>query len=333
MRKILTVTLLVALCSLMAYAADDYPRVETFAGFTYMRANSATNVPAFSTNGGGGQLGVNFNKWVGFVMDIGAVHNGNISDQHLDTTLTNYLFGPRISLRYSRIRPYFNVLFGGMRAATSINVDAIPVVGQPIFLPGQTTPLPPNTPVSARAVHAQTAFAMTTGGGLDIKITRHVSFRPIGLDYLMTRLQNLRTAQDNNQHNLRYTTGFNFTFGGEAPSVASAPPPPPPPMKSCWDGSSVPVGQDSPKRNMDLRAVIAAMELCPGTSMNIAPPGTPPPGATYQWTINGEPVSKDSSIEFGTTGREPGTYKVGVRISAPDYNDGGMERTVTIGSY
>ena len=218
MQKIVTSTVLVALCSLTAFAADDHPKIETFAGFTYMRANSATDVPAFSTNGGGGQLAVNFNKWVGFVMDIGATHNGNISDVHLDSTFVNYLFGPRISLRYSRITPYFNVLFGGMRASTSVAVNAIPIppsATQPIYLPGETTPVPPNTPVSLRAVHAQTAFAMATGGGLDIKITKVVSFRPIGLDYMLTRLQNIRDLNDRNQHHLRYTTGFNFTFGAQ----------------------------------------------------------------------------------------------------------------------
>src|SRR4051794_12818474 len=116
---------LVAFAALAAsvVSAQDYPRVEAFAGFTYTRANSASNVPAFSANGGGGQLAVNANKWVGFVMDLGAVHNGNISDVHLDSTFTNFLFGPRISLRYSRVRPYFNVLFGGIHAGTSIAVD------------------------------------------------------------------------------------------------------------------------------------------------------------------------------------------------------------------
>src|SRR4051794_36121925 len=100
MQKSLALMVVFVMGSLVAYAADDHPSVEAFAGFTYMRANSATNVPAFSTNGGGGQLAVNFSKWVGFVMDLGAVHNGNISDQHIDTTFSNYLFGPRVSLRY-----------------------------------------------------------------------------------------------------------------------------------------------------------------------------------------------------------------------------------------
>ncbi|HEY1338250.1 MAG TPA: hypothetical protein VGF59_12105 [Bryobacteraceae bacterium] len=216
MKTTLAFTMLVLASGLPAFA-QDYPRAETFFGYEYYRANSATNVPAFSANGGSGQFAINANKWIGFVADVGAVHNGNISDIHLDTTLTHFVFGPRVSLRYSRITPYFNILFGGVHGGTSIQVSAIPVppsATQPIYLPGVGT-VPPNTPVSLRATASQTAFAMATGGGLDIKINKHVSFRPIGLDYFLTRLQNLRSAEDNNQHNLRYTTGFNFTFGAQ----------------------------------------------------------------------------------------------------------------------
>ena len=35
-------------------AAQDEPRVEVFTGFTYTRVNSATDIPAFSAKGGGG---------------------------------------------------------------------------------------------------------------------------------------------------------------------------------------------------------------------------------------------------------------------------------------
>jgi hypothetical protein len=311
-------------------SAQDHPRAEVFTGFTYARANSASNVPAFSANGGGGQVFANFNKWVGFGMDLGAFHNGNIGGAHLDSTFTTFLFGPRISLRYSRIRPYFNVLFGGVHASTSTALAAVPTAGP---YSGDITGLPPVTPgqpVTLRASASQTAFAMTTGGGLDIKISRHVSFRPIGLDYLMTRLQNLRSAEDNNQHNIRYTTGLNFTFGGEAPTPP--PPPPPPPMHSCWNGSSLPMGTPCPLRNMNVQSP-AAVELCAGTSLKITAPGTPPEGATYQWRIDGEPVSKEATIEFGTSGREPGAHKIAVTMSAPEYNDAVIERTVNIAAY
>jgi opacity protein-like surface antigen len=207
MKRSLALTVLVLLSGILAFA-QDVPKVETFVGYTYTRFNSATDVPAFSANGGSGQFAVNLNKYLGFVADVGAVHNGNISDVSLDSTITNFLFGPRVSLRYSRFRPYVNVMFGGVYASSSIPVSAI------ILPPGANLPgVTPGTPVSLRAGASQTAFAMAAGGGLDIRINEHVSFRPVGLDYFMTRLQNFRTANDNNQNNLRYTVGVNFTFG------------------------------------------------------------------------------------------------------------------------
>lgn len=217
MRKSISIVAVVLLFALTA-AAQDAPRVETFLGYTYTRANSATNVPAFSANGGSGQVAVNLNNYVGFVMDIGAVHNGYLNNVDIDTTVSNYLFGPRLSLRYSRIRPYFQVLFGGSHIGSSVAANlVVPSTGtptNPIYLPGEgNLPLGPGQPITGRLVSSQTAFAMTVGGGLDIKINKWVSFRPIGLDYYMTRFQNMRSLNDNNQHNIRYTTGFNFTFG------------------------------------------------------------------------------------------------------------------------
>ena len=220
MSKSMFIVAVVLLCALTA-SAQDTPLVETFLGYDYQRANSATNVPAFSMNGGSGQVGVNFNKWIGFYMDMGAAHNGNISDIHIDTTVSHYLFGPRVSLRYSRIRPYAQVLFGGAHLGTSIPARLLVppntgVPSQPIFVPGEgNVPVGPGQPITARLVASQTAFSMNTGGGLDIKINKWVSFRPVGLDYVLTRFQNMRSLNDNNQHGLRYTTGFNFTFGAQ----------------------------------------------------------------------------------------------------------------------
>jgi hypothetical protein len=181
--------------------------------------NSESNIPAFSANGGGGQFVVNFGKWVGAVADFGAVHNGNIGGYHLDTTMTNYLFGPRIPIRkWSRVIPYGQVLFGGARASSSVLIQVPegavppPLVVQPVS--GTLAPREGRA-VTARAVTAQTAFAWTLGGGLDIKLNKYVSLRPIGLDWLMTRFQNLRTLDDKNQDHLRYTTGLNITWGAQ----------------------------------------------------------------------------------------------------------------------
>jgi len=54
---------------------------------------------------------------------------------------------------------------------------------------------------------------MTAGGGLDIKMSKHVSFRPVQIEYFLTRLHDYRSATDNTQNNIRYSAGFNFTFG------------------------------------------------------------------------------------------------------------------------
>ena len=325
MKKRLSIPVIVILLGTAAIG-QDVPTGEVFLGFTYSRMNSATNVPAFSSNGAGGQFVLNFGRWFGAVADVGAVHNGNIGGNHLDTTLTNFLIGPRIYIRkHSRVTPFFQTLFGGVYGSTSV-ATTLPE-GTPI-----PTPYSSNlaNAVAIRASSSQTAFAMVAGGGLDIKINRFLSFRPIGLDYYLTRLQNLRSANDNNQHNLRYTTGFSFTFGGEAPSP---PPPPPAALQSCWDGSSVPAGEPCPKRNLSLALQASQTELCPGTSIQISLAAKVPADATYQWTIEGQATSQAESLEFGATGREPGAYKVGLSVTAPDYNEATAATTITVLPY
>jgi opacity protein-like surface antigen len=202
MTKSCVIPAAVLLCAGWA-AAQDVPRVETFAGFSFVRFSSATDAPSFNASGGSGQFAYNLNRWLGAVADLGAVNTSSISGAAIDNTTMNFLFGPRISFRQPRLRPYVQILWGGVynTASTAVNVEI------PGALPGQ--------PVTARLVTSDTAFAMTIGGGLDFKLSKHVSFRPVGVDYYMTRLQNLRTQGDNNQHNFRYTTGFNFTFGAQ----------------------------------------------------------------------------------------------------------------------
>src|SRR5580693_9167520 len=90
----------VLLFSFSALAEEnEAPRMETFLGYTFTRTNSATNIPAFSANGGSGQFVYNLGSWFGAVADMGAVHNGNIQGISLDSTVANFLLGPRVSVR------------------------------------------------------------------------------------------------------------------------------------------------------------------------------------------------------------------------------------------
>jgi hypothetical protein len=204
--------LAIALGFALIAAAQDVPRMETFLGYTFVRESSGTNAPSFNAHGGSGQFVYNLGKHLSAVADLGAVHNGEINGLPIDNTTSNFLFGPRLTLNYApRLRPYVQVLWGVAHVASSARFDAL-VLAAYRFL-NITDPLPPGLPVNVRLIANDTAFAMTVGGGLDIRINKHVSFRPVGMDYYLTRFQNLRTLGDDSQGNLRYTTGVNFTFG------------------------------------------------------------------------------------------------------------------------
>src|SRR5579864_2274292 len=88
-------------CALLALTAvaQEVPSYEVSLGYDFARFNSATNVPAFSANGGSGQFAYNFNRWFSGVLDLGAVHNGNIHNIELDSTIATYLAGPRVTVR------------------------------------------------------------------------------------------------------------------------------------------------------------------------------------------------------------------------------------------
>ena len=52
------------------------------------------------------------------------------------------------------------------------------------------------------------------GGGVDIKLSKHMAFRPIEFDYYLTRFSNPELG-NNNQNNWRYSGGVNFLFGAK----------------------------------------------------------------------------------------------------------------------
>jgi opacity protein-like surface antigen len=308
-----------ALLLVLTAAAQDWPRYETSLGYTFTRFNPATHITSFNANGGSGQFAYNFNRWFGGVVDLGAVHNGRV----LDSTMANYLAGPRISVhRGSSVTPYFQVLFGGVYATTSTEAPLAAIIQDAGETPAGTT---------IRATRQETAFAMTAGGGLDIKISKHVSFRPIQVEYFLTRLRNLRTFDDNNQNNIRYSAGLNFTFGGEEPT----PPPPTQPQKTCPDGSKVPADAACPKRNVKLSLSATPQELCQGESVpvNASIAGGDSNQLNFQWSVNGQEISQGHSFEFGTVGRDPGNYTVALTVHGASFNPASAQTTITVREY
>ena len=222
MKKSVTVIAGVLLFALGA-AATDVPRFETELGYTYVRANQfnqntglGQKIGGFDMNGGSAQFIYNANHWLSGVADFGAVAKGNVGVVNVEDTTAFFLFGPRAAYRrHGRFTPYAQILFGGadrsisrkLNAVTDLNTPIFPVV-QPLNLfPG------PGVDITARVSASQTAFAMAAGGGLDIRIGKRFSFRPVAVDYVLTRFPSLLTGRNQDQNSIRVTTGVIFTFG------------------------------------------------------------------------------------------------------------------------
>ena len=170
-------------------AAQNGSLVDAGVGYSYVRTNAAAgDCGCFALNGGNGWVAFNFRRSLGIVGEIAVQHASNISGTGTDLTLTSYLAGPRYIWTHAhRFRPFAQFLLGGAHASGTL-------------APGKSgLPGSPN------------AFALIGGGGLDIKLTRHIALRAFEADYYLTRFDN---GVNNHQNNPRLGAGVIVRFGG-----------------------------------------------------------------------------------------------------------------------
>jgi len=185
--KLKLVVSLLAVFSLFGtavYAQENAPKLDVFAGYSYLQANpGVAGFDSFHLNGGSASAAYNINNWLSGVADFGGYNNGNVFTRG-SGTLSTYLFGPRVSYRHiRRITPFGEVLFGVAHANASAFGTA----------------------------NSQTGFSMSVGGGVDYKLLDHVSLRPFEADYLLTRF-GVGALGTQTQNNVRISTGLVFRF-------------------------------------------------------------------------------------------------------------------------
>jgi outer membrane immunogenic protein len=186
MRNFLAVvSLLAAICVAPAVRAqEDLSRLELSGGYNYVRFNINAKVsgqpPAqtFNGNGGGGELTYNVNRWLGILGDVSGTWATNSTSQG---AAIPYVFGPRLSLRRGVVTPFVQVLFGGVLTSSGIVQTGW-----------------------------QSHFAMTGGGGIDLKVSKHFSIRPVQAEYFLTKIPD---GLNNRQNNFRLGAGIVFRFG------------------------------------------------------------------------------------------------------------------------
>jgi len=193
-------------------SATDVPRFETYFGFDWIKFNpDVTDIPSFHADGGSAQFMYNFHKGIGLALDVGAVSKDTFGG-FFTNRQAHFLIGPRYGYHnHTRFTPFVEVLFGAADSSVSVDINNINRV--PSVLPSSSITVPSDVDVSAKLSLSKTSFAMMAGGGLDIRLTKRITYRLFDTDYYLCRPTSLITGEDVNRNNFRVTTGVNFTWG------------------------------------------------------------------------------------------------------------------------
>ncbi|MDR3793064.1 MAG: OmpA family protein [Terracidiphilus sp.] len=263
------------------------PRFELFAGYSYVRA-----VPSYTVDnrlvwlhGGSTSLAYNVNRRLGLVGDFGVYTNsavrfsggytGTVDVDNANAAVMTYLVGPRISFwKQDRVSFFAQALFGGVHA-------------NQVSLSGCT--------VNCTLLPTEDSFAMTAGGGLDLRVHRHIAIRLFQAEYLMTRFTNYTTGVGWTQNDIRLSSGIVFRFGGRG----AAPLPASEPLAYSCSVNPASVFSGEP---------IAVS----GTAVNLDPVKT----AVYTWFADGGRVSGASDMaSIDTKDALPGAYTLKGHVS------------------
>ena len=255
---------------------ESAPKVELYGGYSFFHPGANVNgeIPGAiaplssrleaNPRGFGGTITFNFNRWLGLSFD-GSDHWGSgeagLPRQIDDAGFANFSIGPKFTYRGHRFAPFVEVLVGGHR-------------------------------LMPEAFHDVTKLGFMFGGGLDIKLSRHVAWRMLRADYVISDYRfGASPATPNTEiRGARLQTGLNFMFGGGEPPAA--------PGASCS---------------------VQPAEVFAGESVTVTATGSnfsPKRTVKYSWNGTGVKVSgSDSSAQIDTTGLQPGSYGVAANLS------------------
>ncbi len=185
MQKSIVFPLLLALLGGLPPAkAQESSKVDLYGGYDYVRYNASPRIsgvpPSESANANGlsGQLTYNPYSLLGLAAELSGYA---VARQRFNTTYQiSYLFGPRVKVPRGKITPFAQVLLGRVWAEDGFTFGSV------------------------------TAFGMTAGGGIDLRVSRHMALRLGQAEYLLTKFAD---GNNNRQKNFRFGTGIVLRFG------------------------------------------------------------------------------------------------------------------------
>lgn len=161
----------------MPVRAQDYSPFEAEAGYSFLHVTCCGS--SHNWNGGNGELFYNVSN----LLAVGGDFAGYTSSEGGATVnLVTYQFGPRVYFSRGLIRPFAQVLLGGIHASASL---------------------------AGVGSGSNNGFNVDVGGGVDLTVNDHFAVRPAQLSYEHAHFsQNGGSGFDN----FRYSAGVVFRF-------------------------------------------------------------------------------------------------------------------------
>jgi peptidoglycan-associated lipoprotein len=173
--------------------AQHSPKVEIFAGYSYLDANYKVNTTlgsgsgGESFNGGSASGSYNYKPWFGAVADFGGY---NLHENYGSETLYTYMFGPKFALRQGRVTTYVQALVGVGHISTTNNING-----------------------TLEPYYSKNGLAAAAGGGMDLRLTHRLAVRVVQVEYMRVQFSNLNSIVLNLHLNCaRFSTGIVFRF-------------------------------------------------------------------------------------------------------------------------
>jgi hypothetical protein len=166
MRKMIVLFIVLACCFSVSWAQQPTPAAlakwDAFAGYSFSRIYVANETPfPMNLQGGQGAVTYYFTRHLGATAEV-AAYTKDVDETTFHTQ--GYLFGPtaRFGPRNSRYSFFAHQLFG----VTHMSFTADPSADC--------------TDVCSITTHP---FTMASGGGVDVKVSKHLWVRPLQLEY------------------------------------------------------------------------------------------------------------------------------------------------------
>lgn len=244
------------------------PRFELAGMYQYLNFHPGDPFDSFNNQGAAASFTYNITRFLGLTGELGDYHfKRTVNNTQLGGgEITSYLFGPRLNLRkFDHFVPFGEFLIGGAHGGPQTTGDL-----------------------------GQSSFALATGGGVDIVLTRYLAWRFAQLDYFMTNFSGSALAPSARQNSFRAGTGVVLRWG-----IPNPPPPPNhPPVAAC---------------SANPASVYAGSNESVAIHVNASDPDNDP--LTYAYSATGGTVEGTGpDARWNSTGLAAGNYTVNVKV-------------------